>query len=420
MLTQAENEMLTRVGPGTPAGNLLRRYWHVVAASSELTEEKPIKPVKVLGENLVVFRTPPGPGETEPRYGLVAERCPHRNTSMKFGLVDCEGIRCIYHGWKFSLTGQCLEQPAEGPASNFKDKIQMPAYPVQKLAGLLFAYMGPLPAPLLPRWDVLVREDGRRWGVIESMVDCNWLQAMENSVDPSHLYWLHGNLGTQNFPTGAQRYVALGLPENYAEKHEFNLFEYGIQKRRITPGKTPDAPPLDEQHPLVFPTYLRLVVSTYSVQKQGYEAAAAITPEEAKLGYAHSMQFRTPVDDEHIMHYMVNFLPSSVVRTPADSDPPFETAPFKDPDGTYRMDFVTAQDSLAWEAQGSITDRSVEHLGASDQGVILLRKLVREQIEVVRNGGDPLGVIRDPEKNRNIDLDIVHEPFGIFREKAPA
>jgi 5,5'-dehydrodivanillate O-demethylase oxygenase subunit len=420
MLTQRENERLTRVGPGTPAGELLRRYWHVVSAAVELTEENPVKPVKILGEDLVVFRMPPGPGETEPNYGLVGERCPHRSAALKYGLVDCEGIRCIYHGWKFSPSGACLEQPAEAPESTFKERVRQQAYPVQKLAGLLFAYMGPLPAPLLPRWDVLVREDGFRWGVIESVVDCNWLQAMENSVDPSHLYWLHGSLGTQNFPTGSQRYAALGLPDQYGETHEFTVFEYGIQKRRITPGKTPDAPPLDEQHPLVFPTSLRLVVSLASVKQQRYEAARLITAEEEQLGYAHSMQFRTPIDDEHIMHYMVNFLPSQTRTTAATEDPRFERAPFKDADGKHRLDYVTAQDALAWESQGPIVDRGVEHLAASDRGIVLLRKVVREQIDVVQNGGDPLGVIRDPERNSNIDLDIVHEPFGIYRAQALA
>ena len=418
MLTQSENETLTRVGPGTPAGELLRRYWFVAGAAIELSEERPIKPVRILGEELVLFRMPPGPGESEPRYGLMADRCPHRRASLAVGLCESDGIRCIYHGWKFDASGACTEQPAEDAGSTFKDRIRQRAYPVQKLGGLLFTYMGPAPAPLLPRWDVLVREDGRRWGVVESVVDCNWLQAMENSVDPSHLYWLHGSLGTRGLPRGTDRFAALGLPEKYHETHEFTRVEYGIMKRRIT--QEGDAPPLDEQHPLVFPTSLRLIVSLPSVKAQGYVAAAAITPEEAKLGWAHSMQFRTPIDDTHIMHYMVNFLPSAVVRSPAELDPPFEIAPFKDAEGTFNTEFVTAQDALAWEAQGPIMDRTEEHLAASDRGVVMLRKLVREQIELVANGGDPLGVIRDPKKNTCIELDLVHEPFGLFRVKAPA
>ncbi len=416
MLTQAENELLTRVGPGTPAGEMLRRYWHVAAAACELSDETPIKPVRMFGEDLILFQMPLAAGESQPRYGLVGDRCPHRMTSFANGIVECEGIRCIYHGWKFAADGTCLEQPAEGRNSTFKDRIHHKAYPVQKLAGMLFAYLGPLPAPELPRWDVLVREDGWRWGVIESVIDCNWLQAMENSVDPSHLYWLHGTLGTRALPKGEHRYAVLGLPTEYDEEHEFEIVPHGIMKRRITPNRTPGGPREVEQHPLVFPTGLRLIVSMESVMKQGWKAGRHITPEEAKLGYVHNLHFRTPVDDEHTMHYNVSFMPSTRTMS-ADEDPEFEVMGFKDEAGKVKLEIVTAQDALAWEAQGSVVDRTQEHLGAADQGVIMLRKLVREQIEIVKAGGDPLGVIRDPAQNVMIDLDVIHEPFGLYRQE---
>ena len=412
MLTQAENEALTRVGPGTPAGELLRRYWHVAAASCELTEESPVKPVRLLGEDLILFRMPPREGESEPRYGLVEERCPHRLASLKYGMVDCEGIRCIYHGWKYAPDGTCLEQPAEGADSTFKNRIRHRAYPVQKLAGLLFAYMGPEPVPLLPRWDVLVREDGRRFGVIESVIDCNWLQAMENSVDPSHLYWLHGSLGSRNLPVGEERFAALGLQSKFEEKNEFFEFDYGIMKRRITPSPKAGAPPETEQHPLVFPTYLRLVPSLSSLRV--LDASKTLDEEESKLRYVHDMDFRTPIDDTHTMEYRLCFLPSKR-RMSATEDPPFESSPFKDEHGDYRLDVIPAQDALAWESQGALTDRSSEHLGAADRGIIMLRKMIRDQIDVVQRGGDPIGVIRDPAKNVLIDLDVVHEPLGLYR-----
>jgi 5,5'-dehydrodivanillate O-demethylase len=412
VLTEAENDTLTRVGPGTPCGELLRRYWHVAGAGSELTETAPVKAVRLLGEDLILYRMPPRPGEREPAYGLVEERCPHRSASFIHGLVDCEGIRCIYHGWKFAPDGTCLEQPAEGADSTFKDRIRQRAYPVQKLAGLLFAYLGPAPVPLLPRWDVLVREDGRRFGVIESVIDCNWLQAMENSVDPAHLYWLHGSIGSRHLPVGAERFAALGLQAQFEEQNEFIQTEYGIMKRRITPNPQPGEPPQVEQHPLVFPTYLRLVPSQASLR--ALEAAKTFTEEESKLRYVHDMDFRTPIDDTHTMEYRMCFVPSKNHMSAGD-DPPFENSPFKDEKGDYRLDLIPAQDALAWESQGALTDRSREHLGAADRGVIMLRKLIREQIEVVQRGGDPLGVIRDPSKNVMIDLDVVHEPLGLYR-----
>jgi 5,5'-dehydrodivanillate O-demethylase oxygenase subunit len=415
MLTQSENEELTHVGPGTPAGNLLRRYWLVAAAAFEVTAEKPVKAVRMLGEDLVLFRMPPAPGETQPRFGLVGERCPHRLTSFKYGVVDCEGIRCIYHGWKFSADGTCLEQPPEGPKSTYKDRVRHRAYPVQKLAGLLFAYLGPEPAPLLPHWDVLVREDGRRFGVIESVIDCNWLQAMENSVDPSHLYWLHGTLGSRNLPVGDERFAALGLQPEYEEENDFFTFDYGIMKRRTTPSATAGAPPEMEQHPLVFPTYLRLVPSLSSLR--ALDAWKTLSAEESQLRYVHDMDFRTPIDDTHTMEYRLCFVPSSTRMTP-DEDPPFESAPFKDRAGNFRLDFIPAQDALAWESQGALTDRTREHIGVSDRGLVMLRKMIREQIEIVKRGADPIGVIRDPAKNALIDLDVVHEPLGLYRTNA--
>jgi 5,5'-dehydrodivanillate O-demethylase oxygenase subunit len=416
MLTREENEFLTRVGPGTPAGEMLRRYWHPVAAACELTAEKPIKEVRILGEDLIVFRMPPAAGETQPRYGLVGRQCPHRLAAFTYGKVDTQGIRCPYHGWKFDATGRCLEQPAEPKDSTYKDRIRHTAYPVERLSGLLFAYMGPAPAPQLPRWDVLAREDGRRWGVIESVIDCNWLQAMENSVDPSHLYWLHGHLSSPNLPEGDERFIALGVQPEYQEQHEFFRFDYGIQKLRTTQGRKPGDPPLLEQHPLVFPTGLRLVLGIDSVRKQGFEAAQHFTEEEEKLGYLHNMQLRVPVDDTHTMQYQVFFMPSKVLKSAPDRDDiPFEYCPLRTPDGVYNMSIVTAQDALAWESQGGLTDRSQEHLGVADRGLVILRRLIKEQIQTVRAGSDPIGTIRDPAKNKVIDLDTFHEPYGLYR-----
>jgi 5,5'-dehydrodivanillate O-demethylase oxygenase subunit len=419
-MTPEQNEILTRVGPGTPAGDMLRRYWHPVAAACELSVEKPIKEVRILGEDLVVFRMPPAEGESQPTYGLVGRHCPHRRASLTYGKVDQQGIRCPYHGWKFNAAGRCLEQPAEPANSSYKDRIWHAAYPVQRLAGLLFGYLGPAPAPLLPRWDVLARPDGRRWGVIESVINCNWLQAMENSVDPAHLYWLHGTLGSPNMPVSAERFIALGLQPEYEEKNEFFRFDYGIQKRRITAGHKPGDPPLLEQHPLVFPTSLRLVLSLTSLSKQGFQHAQHFTEEETKLGYLHNMQLRLPIDDTHTLQYQVNFLPSRTATSrPDQDDVPFEFCELKTPQGLYNMNVVTAQDALAWESQGALTDRSQEHLAFSDRGITMLRKLLSEQIEIVRNGGDPIGTIREPEKNNIIDLDTFHEAYGLYRNGSP-
>jgi len=395
MLSHSENEMLTQVGPGTPAGDLLRRYWHPVAIAGELTESKPIKAVKILGEKLVVFRMPPIAAESTPRYGLVGEQCPHRLASLAYGRVDCEGIRCPYHGWKFAPDGRCIEQPAEPANSSYKDEIEHAGYPVQKLGGLLYAYMGPSPVPLLPRWDVLVREDGRRWIVEESVIDCNWLQAMENSVDPAHLFWLHSTTGH------------LGdFLKKYEEKRDFIKFEWGIMKRRTTPGETPTAPPMVDEHPLLFPTILRHVSNEVQGDRSGEKR------------FRHNLQIRVPIDDKHIKVYRVNFVPTKIDRSPPDIDPPFEYRPLKSEEGDYYMNIVSAQDSMAWETQGAIADRTQENLGVSDIGVVMFRKLLKEQIDIVRQGGDPMGVIRDPAKNKIIEIAVINERMGLNRGMA--
>ena len=154
MLTAEENEFLTQVGPGTPAGELLRRYWHPVAIAADLTAENPTKFVRLLGENLVLFVTPKG----EP--GLLHDRCSHRGASLSYGRVEERGLACAYHGWLYDPKGNCLETPAEPADSKFCLTVKQKAYPVQKLAGLYWAYFGPQPAPAMPKYDVWARTDG--------------------------------------------------------------------------------------------------------------------------------------------------------------------------------------------------------------------------------------------------------------------
>ncbi len=380
MLTHEENVLLTQVSRGTPCGELLRRYWHPVAAAAELTDEKPIRAVKILNEELVVYRSRQG------EYGLVGEHCPHRSASLAFGRVEEEGIRCPYHGWKFDRTGRCLEQPAEPAGSTFKDRIKHVAYPVQYLGGLIYGYLGPAPAPLLPRWDVLVWEHGRRWIVKESIIDCNWLQPMENSVDPSHLYWLHGD--TERFVPSVK---------TYAEKHEFIRFEYGIRKRRTTLSLATGGDPAVDDHPLLFPTVLRHVA-----------------PFNEGSGHRHNLQIRVPVDDFHTQVFRVNFLPMESEQSPADAPVPLRFVQLKTGPREYKMNMIPAQDSMAWETQGARTDRAREHLGVGDEGIIELRKLLREQIEQVQQGLEPIGIIRDQANNELIDLEVINERIGLF------
>src|ERR1019366_508801 len=148
--TREQNERLTQVGPGTPMGNLLRRYWQPVGAAIELDAE-PVHAVRIFGEDLTLYRSASGD------YGLITDRCAHRCMSLEHGIPDERGLRCAYHGWVYDAAGNCVEQPFEDrtfPDAHYRDPIRIIAYPVQELGGLLFAYFGPQPAPLLPRWDL--------------------------------------------------------------------------------------------------------------------------------------------------------------------------------------------------------------------------------------------------------------------------
>ncbi|MEK7216006.1 MAG: aromatic ring-hydroxylating dioxygenase subunit alpha, partial [Chloroflexota bacterium] len=364
MLTKAMNETLTRIGPGTPMGDLMRRYWHPIAGASEL-DDNPVKKVRVLCEDLVLYRDKAG------NLGLIDEPCPHRRVSMEYGIPEQEGLRCPYHGWLFNHEGRCLEQPAEPWNATFKDRVTTKSYPVQELGGLVFAYMGPAPAPLLPRFDLLAWENVvRQVGV--TVVPCNWLQCMENSLDPVHVEWLHGYYMDYVWSTRGR------LERQFQAKHKrigFDRFEFGIIKRRVVEGNTSEDDPWKVGHPIIFPTILRIGSSGN-----------------------YRFDYRVPVDDTHTLH-----LTYSVYRPgiplPAQQSVPVYNLPMFDDQGKWMTEVILVQDFFAWASQGAIADRDKEHLGQSDIGIIMFRELLHEQMELVRQGKDPMGVIRDPDQN---------------------
>jgi phthalate 4,5-dioxygenase oxygenase subunit len=186
MLSAEENELLTCVGPGTLVGDLICQYWIPALMSSELSApDGPPLRVRLLGENLIAFRTTSG------KVGLMAHACPHRGASLFFGRKEAEGIRCVYHGWKFDVAGQCLEMPSEPPDSNFTSKVRARAYPCWERNGIIFAYMGQRQdPPPLPDLEPNLLSDGQT-GIWAALRECNWVQAMEGDIDTAHLGLLH-------------------------------------------------------------------------------------------------------------------------------------------------------------------------------------------------------------------------------------
>ncbi len=236
MLTAQENEELTRVGPGTPMGELMRRYWHPVATCQEL-KENPVKAIRILGQSLTLFRDRQG------RLGLISQRCAHRSVDLKHGIPENDGLRCPYHGWMYDITGQCIDQPAETAETTFKARVKLNSYPVQELGGLIWTYLGPKPEPLLPRWDLFVMDNAFRQ-IGTTVLPCNWLQCQENSVDSVHTTYCHGRLGQYVLerlgtkdPKKTATYQRMSAPHTFIA---FERVEVGIQKYRRREGQPKD------------------------------------------------------------------------------------------------------------------------------------------------------------------------------------
>ena len=402
MLSKEENELLTRVGPGTPCGELLRRYWHPIFPEARL-RENPVQKVRILCEDLVLYRDRSG------TLGLIGERCPHRATHLRFGIPEQEGLRCCYHGWLFNEQGRCIQQPLEPPDSTFKEKIQITAYPVQEMGGLIWAYLGPEPAPLLPRWDLYVRPDGFRQ-IVAHRLPCNWLQVMENRGDLGHAIYLHGRLfqyalereGKLTDDPKARYNAQMAQQEELLRRGVYTKYrpvynQFGFTKGTLISDQSEDARSWNiGSNPILFPYML------------------AFGP--GSTGIRRTYQIGVPIDDTttwHFQYFCYAFPPE--VEVPKQEYVPYAEVPLTDEQGEYIMDYVLAQDMVAWYEQGEITDRTAEHLGVSDACVLAYRKLLREQIEIVLDGGEPINVFRDPATNDRLELNV---PGG--KEEAPS
>src|SRR3954447_22539158 len=188
MLSREDNEALTRVGPGTIMGDLMRQYWLPFLYSSEVEPDGPPLRLRLLGEDLIVFR------DSDGKLGLLGANCPHRGAGLFFGRNEESGLRCVYHGWKFDTTGQCVDMPSEPAESNFKSKIKATAYPCTERNGLIWTYMGPrdVPPPLPDLEFNLLPES--HVAITKNLQETNWVQGLEGNIDSSHLSFLHTRL----------------------------------------------------------------------------------------------------------------------------------------------------------------------------------------------------------------------------------
>jgi 5,5'-dehydrodivanillate O-demethylase len=374
MLDQSKNKLLTQVGPETPMGQLLRRYWMPIAAVSEF-ESVSIKPVRLMGEDLTLYKDLSG------AFGLIDRHCPHRRADLSYGFVEECGLRCNYHGWRFDETGRCVEQPWEdvaAPEARFKDKIHIKAYPVEAKAGLLWAYLGPQPAPLVPDWEPFSWKNGFVQ-VVFADVPCNWLQCQENSIDPLHFEWMHMNWSIRLHDK----------PGPYSPRHlklEFEEFDHGFVYRRLREGMT---------------------------ERDSMWTTGRVCLWPNALFPGDHFEWRVPIDDENTLSVTWAF-----TRVPREQEPyvqeriPGWHGPIKDEStGRWISSHVMNQDFVAWIGQGTIADRTQEHLGTGDRGVILLRQRFLDDLAAIGRGEDPKGVIRDPVANVSVRLPVAERRF---------
>jgi len=398
MLSESDNEALTRVGPGTLMGNLLRRYWTPALLSLELPEPggPPVR-VRLLGEDLVAFRSP------DNSVGLVDQHCPHRGASLFYGRNEACGLRCVYHGWQFDTEGRCVDMPSEPPGRRFEDRIRLTAYPTHESGGIVWTYMGP--ADSVPPFRDFGTESlpPEHVAVTRQLTTCNWVQAMEGNLDTAHISHLHQFNGIDDIPDDGSDEP--GYPSNAMSwkfwRHdrsprlqvEDTWYGYRYAGIRTTP----------KGH-----THVR--VTAYVIP---YSTLVASIP----FSTSHGMF--VPMDDHQTARY---FLATQVPSNPRrlGGDNLFAVAPFTTPfrtqgngvlereltaDNDYQIDreaqaswsfsgisdFVT-QDFMVTESMGPIYDRSKEHLGTTDVSIIRLRSILLKAARDLAEGKEPPAV----------------------------
>lgn len=388
MISQELNDQLTRVNPGQPAGEVLRRYWQPAALSDELAGPRPVVPVTLLGEQLVLFR------DNDGALGLIGRHCPHRGADLCYGRREDNGLRCPFHGWHFDRTGQCVEQPGEPEGSRMHEQIRTAAYPVVEKNGIIFAYLGPGDPPPFPNFDCF-RAPGTHVFAFKGLWECNWLQAMEVGIDPAHASFLHRFLqdedpkdsyGKQFRDSAADTNIPMTKllrdyprPEIRVDETDFGLkltalraMENGLTHVRVTNQIFPQA--------ICIPMSREMTITQWHV------------PIDDETCYWYSMftSFTQPVNKELMReqrlkeHRLPDYAPLKNKRNDYGYDPAEQARE------TYTgmgLD-INVHDQWAVESMGRIQDRTQEHLGKTDVGIIRYRRMLRAAIAALEDGDE--------------------------------
>jgi phenylpropionate dioxygenase-like ring-hydroxylating dioxygenase large terminal subunit len=402
MMTREENQCLSQTGPGTPGGDLLRRYWQPMALSEELKADAPLA-VTLMGEELVIFR------DQQDRIGVLDAHCCHRGADLSYGRLEDGGLRCIYHGWLYDVRGQILEQPGEPDGGENRHMICQPSFPCQEIGGVIFTYLGPGTPPLLPKYEFLQVPPEQRF-VSKIHHQCNYLQSNEGNIDPVHLSFLHRNL--ENSERDRRRRVAGG------ELSPNTLYGADI------------APRIDVQ-----PTDFGLRIFTIRALPQEriyFRTSNFVMPNFSTFpgqtaGEGYSVNWHVPIDDTSHWKFVIVFsrekpLDREIILSGRDE----LTADYRmrrnkanrylqDRESMKTKSFsgigqaFQAQDACVIEGAGPIQDRTKEHLVSSDKAIVAARKLLLQGMQDVKDGRDPLHVVRDPDKNDFSHIAVISE-----------
>jgi len=359
--TPPPDDELTRVGPGTPCGEYLRRFWQPVAFARDLADV-PLR-IRIMGEDLVVFRDRAG------RVGLLQLHCAHRGTSLEYGLIAERGIRCCYHGWVYDVDGRILETPGEPASSTLGNRLCQGAYPTHEFGGLVFAYMGPpREKPAFPLYDTFDVPGYTLMPAAKFALPCNWLQVKDNSMDPVHTSFLHA------ISSGYQFTAAFGaLAELDWEETSYGMMY--IATRR-----------LDD---LVWVRVADFMAPNIHQFTRELEDAT----KEKAASRPVVIRWAVPIDDTHTWNMELAQVDPAWGLTPDDvARPGFGQSE----DRPYAERQRHPADFDAQASQREIAVHALEHLASTDRGVIMLRKIVRDGIRAVAAGRDPRFVLRAP------------------------
>ena len=404
MLKTADNELLTHTGPGTPGGAMMRAYWQPAALSRELNADEPL-PITLLGEELVMFRDQAGKPQ------LIGRACPHRMVDLSYGRVEDGGLRCIYHGWLMDGRGRCIHQPGEPAGSTFKDKIRTTAYPCHEAAGLILAYMGDGEPPKLPGLPFINGKPEQTF-TMKVHQECNYLQANEGNIDPQHLSYLHRFL-----PGGAERNNDSGInsivssdpsPEICVVETPYGLristaraHKPGRRWVRITNFVMPNASAIHGS-PLTNPR------ANPVPENCGYQMNWHVPIDDGNhWKYVIAHRFDGPVDQDFMMSNFADvtaeyFMPLTRKNRYKQNRPEMKAVSFA---GLGPSFFV--HDKCVTEVQGTIMDRSQEHLGYTDRAVILMRKQMLDAVAATASGRDPMMVQRNGDPDPLAELTVL-------------